>query len=76
MLSQVIRKRGLNMPKYDFECVRCLKKEERNVLYEKRDHQFCKCGGKMNRLFSPQGTVFQVRWGKPKVRDKVRKMGA
>ena len=75
MLSQVIKRRGLSMPKYDFECVRCLKKEEKNVLYKERDHQFCECGGKMNRLFSPQGIHFIMKWVKPKVKKKMQKMG-
>ena len=62
------------MPKYDYECEECQNIEERIKSFSER--QYCKCGGRMKRLFSPQGTVFQVRWGKPRVRAKVKKMGA
>ena len=64
------------MPRYDYECEDCKEKEERTVIFWE-ELQFCKrCGGLMERLFSPQGTTFQVRWGQPKVRRKVKRMGA
>ena len=63
------------MPRYDYVCERCKKKEERQVDFYQAVQQ-CKCGGFMKRQFSPQGTVFLTRWGKPKVRQKVKRMGA
>lgn len=64
------------MPKYDFKCIKCEKVEERSCLTEDVGDQRCECEGKMIVLFSPQGISFQVRWGKPKVRQKVKRMGA
>lgn len=63
------------MPKYDFKCVKCQKVEERIVLYKETDKQICNCGGRMRVLFN-MSVSFQVRWGKPKVRQKVKRMGA
>jgi len=39
------------------------------------DELECICGGRMKRQF-PTSATFQIRWGKPKVRAKVKKMGA
>ena len=62
------------MPKYDFKCG---KVAEITMMTTQFDKAVCnKCGGIMKRQFSPQGTTFQVRWGKPKVRQKVKRMGA
>jgi len=64
------------MPKYDFKCEKCGRVAEIRMMTTQFDETVCgKCGGKMKRQFSPQGTVFQVRWGKPKVRQKVKRMG-
>lgn len=65
------------MPRYDFECRRCDRIVERRMSFEESRKGFiCGCGGIMERIFSPQGITFQVRWGKPKVRQKVKRMGA
>ena len=65
------------MPRYDFECKGCGRIVEIRMTTTQFDEAVCdKCGGIMKRLFSPQGTVFQIRWGRPSVRKKVRKMGA
>jgi putative FmdB family regulatory protein len=65
------------MPKYDFECQKCKRVAELYMQTTQSNEATCsKCGGKMKKLFSPQGTVFQIRWGKPKIRAKVKKMGA
>jgi len=65
------------VPRYNFKC-KCGNAIEANVSFEKSEDgiKCSKCGGKMKRQFSPQGVNFQVRWGKPKVRAKVKKMGA
>jgi len=63
------------VPKYDYFCEKCGNKEERLVDFYEAIQQ-CECGGFMQRQFSPQGTVFLKRWGKPKVRQKVKRMGA
>jgi len=67
------------MPKYNFKCDRCEIVIEGIMSFEesKLGRSCPKCGdGIMERQFSPQGTVFQVRWGKPKVRQKVKRMQA
>ena len=66
------------MPRYNYECEECGFIEEKNVFSsDSKETIFCKkCGGKMKRLFSPQGQNFLIRWGKPKVRQKVKRMGA
>ena len=67
------------MAKYDFKCKKCGAVEEKIVSWETSQGLFfCpKCLTlAMERQFSPQGTVFQIRWGKPKVRQKVKRMGA
>ena len=65
------------MPRYDFKCNRCGFKEEATMSFEKaeKDYPCPECKGIMERQFSPQGTNFLIRWGKPKVRQKVKKMG-
>jgi len=69
--------KGETMPKYDFKCGDCGKVTEEIMMTTEIYQIFCaECGGVMERQFSPQGTVFQVRWGKPRVRAKVKKMGA
>ena len=65
------------MPKFDFKCDDCGKVVEILQMTTQFDEMVCdKCKGRMKKQFSPQGTVFQVRWGKEKVRNKVKKMGA
>lgn len=40
------------MPNYDYECIICLVLEERQVIYEDRDEQFCmKCENPLKRHF-------------------------
>ena len=65
------------MPKYDYKCKMCGLVEEAIVpSYKSRKVVRCtRCDDKMERLFSPKGTSFQIRWGKPKIRAKVKKMG-
>jgi len=62
------------MPRYDYFCKYCNNKEERLVDFYEAVQQ-CKCGGFMERLFSPGGINFQVKWVKPKVKKKMKKMG-
>jgi len=66
------------MPRYNFKCIKCGAIEEINCSFEKSEEGFpCReCSyGIMMRQFSPQGIVFLARWGKPKVRQKVKRMG-
>lgn len=66
------------MPRYDFKCRRCGRIREGTMSFEesKQKGLKCSCDGWMERIFSPQGITFQVRWGKPKVRNKVKRTGA
>ena len=65
------------MPKYDFKCELCGLVKEATMLFKDTEAGIqCECEGNMERQFSPQGTVFQVRWGKPRVRSKVKRMQA
>ena len=69
----------VKIPKYDFKCDKCGITEEINCSFDKSEEGFpCReCSyGIMERQFSPDGTVFQIRWGKPKVRQKVKRTGA
>jgi len=62
---------------FDFKCEKCGKVVEIRMSTTQFNETVCDdCGGIMKKQFSPQGTVFQVRWGKAKVRAKVKKMGA
>ena len=64
------------MPKYDFECQQCGKIAEIYMNVTQFDKAMCdECGGIMKRQF-PTSVNFQVRWGRPAVRKRVRKMGA
>jgi len=63
------------MPKYDFKCDKCGKIAEIYMNVTQFDETVCECGGKMKRQF-PTSAKFQVRWGKAKVRAKVKRMGA
>lgn len=63
------------MAKYDFRCEKCGKIVEIYMNVTQFDKLECECGGMMKRQF-PTGVNYQIRWGKPKVRAKVRRMGA
>jgi len=66
------------MSRFDFKCCKCGDTVEASMPFARAERGFpcVKCEGIMVRQFSPQGTTFQIRWGKPKVRNKVKKMGA
>ena len=66
------------MPKYDFKCDGCGFVEENIMSFDEAELGYLceECTvGVMRRQFSPDGTVFQVRWVKPKVKEKMKKMG-
>jgi len=66
----------IKIPKYDFICQKCGKIAEIYLGVTEFDEAVCnECGGTMHRQF-PTSVTFQVRWGKPKVRAKVKRMGA
>jgi len=80
-IAHIMKKieKGETMPKYDFKCQGCGEVKEKIVSWTESEKRFfCeRCGTlSVRRIFSPQGIVFQVRWGKPRVRAKVKKMGA
>ena len=63
------------MPKYDFECKTCGNKKEIYMNTTQFDELICECcGGRMKRQF-PTSVSFQIRWVKPKVKEKMKKMG-
>jgi len=67
------------MARYDFKCDRCGIVVEGRMSFEQSElGRSCPlCGdGILERIFSPKGVKIQVRWGKPKVRQKVKRMGA
>ena len=69
----------MKIPKYDFKCDKCETVEEIICSFERAEEGFpCnECSyGIMERQFPTSGINFQVRWGKPKVRQKVKRMGA
>jgi len=76
VLNQVMRKRGLNMPKYDFKCEKCGRVVEIRMRTTQFDETVCdKCGGKMKRLFPTNIHFHNKLWVKSKVQKKMKKMG-
>lgn len=61
---------------FQFYCNMCGQELESRGTYKETENTECPlCKAKMVRLFKPGDTSFQIRWGKPKVRARAKRMG-